>query len=102
MPIRPALINSAIAATRAALDDIWRRLEHDGAQDIRDGRQARLIIVQTIRIPRREFRDLSFRLAAADLQEASVAQWQEVSDRALDDAQSMRGEIEIANDLWVQ
>jgi len=49
----------------AALDDVRRRFEHAGAQNIGDGGQACLIIVQTIRIPHREFSDLSFRLAAA-------------------------------------
>jgi hypothetical protein len=87
---------------RAALDDIWRRLEHAGTQDIRNGRQASLIIIETLCIPRREFRDLSFRVAAADLQKASVAQRQEVRYRALDDPQSMHGKIEVANDFWVQ
>src|SRR6202040_3424808 len=62
---------------RAALDDIWRRLEHAGTQDIRNGRQASLIIIETLCIPCREFRNLSFRVAAADLQKASVAQRQE-------------------------
>ena len=78
---------------RAALDDIWRRLEHAGAQDIRNGRQASLIIIETLCIPRREFRDLPFRMAAADLQKASVAQRQEIRYRALDDPQSMHGKI---------
>jgi hypothetical protein len=45
----------------AALDDIWRRFEHAGTQDVGDGRQASLIIVKTLCIPCREFRDLSFR-----------------------------------------
>ena len=87
---------------RGSLDNVRRRLEDDGAQHIGDRRQACLIIVQTIRIPRREFRDLSFRLAAADLQEASVIQWQKVGDRTLDDAQAMDGKIEVADDLRVQ
>src|SRR5580704_16538328 len=86
----------------AALDDIWRRFEHAGTQDVGDGRQASLIIVKTLCIPRREFRDLSFRAAAADLQKASVAQRKEVRDRAVDDPQSMHGKIEVANDFWVQ
>src|SRR5205807_8340285 len=62
----------------------------------------RLIIVQALCIPRREFRDLRFRVAAADLEEACVVQWQEVRYRALDDPQSMHGKIEVANDFWVQ
>ena len=86
---RPGLISSAMAASGVALDNIRRRFEHDGAQDIGDGRQARLIVVETIRIPHGEFRDLAFRVAAADLQEAPVIQGQEVGDRTLDDAQSM-------------
>jgi hypothetical protein len=84
---------------RAALDDIWRRLEHASTQDIRNGRQASLIIIETLYIPRREFRDLSFRVAAADLEEASLVQWKEVGYRALDDPQSMGAEIEVANDF---
>jgi hypothetical protein len=87
---------------RAALDNIWRRFEDAGTQDIRDGRQASLIIIETLCIPRREFRDLSFRVAAADLQKASVAQRQEVRYRAVDDPQSMHGKIEVADDFWVQ
>jgi hypothetical protein len=59
-----------------ALDDIRWRLEHAGTQDIGNGGQTCLIIVQAIGIPCREFRDLSFRVAAADLQKASVAQRQ--------------------------
>src|ERR1700731_1842861 len=87
---------------RAALDDIWRRLEHAGTQDIRNGRQASLIIIETLCIPRREFRDLPLRLAAADLPKASVAKRTEVRYRALGEPQSMRGKIEVANDFWVQ
>src|SRR6202040_164613 len=86
----------------AALDDIWRRFEHAGTQDVGDGRQTPLIIVQAVCVPCREFRDLSFRAAAGDLQKASVAQRQEVRYRALDDPQSMHGKIEVANDFWVQ
>jgi hypothetical protein len=58
-----------------------------------------LIIIETLYIPRREFRDLSFRVAAADLEEASLVQWKEVGYRALDDPQSMGAEIEVANDF---
>jgi len=61
-----------------------------------------LIIVQSIGIACREFRDLSFRLAAADLQEASIIQRQKVGDRTLDDAQPVGAEIEITNDLRVR
>ena len=61
-----------------------------------------MIILQAIRIPGREFRDLSFRLAAANFEEASIAQRQEVRYRALDDPQAMLGKIEVANDFRVQ
>ena len=53
-------------------------------------------------LSRVRFRGLSFRVAAADLQKASVAQRQEVRYRALDDPQSIHGKIEVANDFWVQ
>src|ERR1700732_2542881 len=85
-----------------SLDDIRWRLEYGGAQNIGNGAQTYLIIVQAIGIPCRKFRDLSFRVAAADLQKASVAQRQEVRYRALDDPQSMHGKFELANDFWVQ
>ena len=87
---------------RRSLDNVRRRLEDNGAQHIGNRRQACLIIVQSIGIPRREFRDLSFGLAAADLQEASIIQWQKVGDRTLDDAQPMDGKIKVPDDLRVQ
>jgi hypothetical protein len=67
-----------------------------------DGRQTPLIIVQATCVPCREFRDLSFCVAATDLQKASGAQRKEVRDRAVDDPQSMHGKIEVANDFRVQ
>ena len=102
MAIVPALKKFGDYGDRAALDDFRWRLEHAGAQDIGNGGQTCLIIIETLCIPCREFRHLSFHLTAADLQKASVAQRQEVRDRALDDPQSMHGKIEVANDFWVQ
>jgi hypothetical protein len=50
----------------------------------------------------RELRDLFLRPARADSEVSPVLRRQEVRDLALDDLQSMRMQIEIANDLRVQ
>jgi hypothetical protein len=71
-------------------------------QDIGDDRQTPLIIVETLCISHREFGDLSFRLATADLEELSIFQWQEVGYGPLNNAQPVGSKIKVANDFRVQ
>jgi hypothetical protein len=95
------LVNSAIAVNGVP-STTFGGVSSTLAQDASNSRQARLIIVEVICVACREFRDLSFRLAAADLEEAPIVQWQEVRYRLLNDPQPMGGELEVANDFRIQ
>ena len=86
----------------AAGRDVRRGLEHEIAQHVGDVLEPLRISCQPRGIPRREFRDLLFGLAGAHFQILVRIQRQKVRESALDDAQSVPRQVEIADDLRVE
>ncbi len=88
--------------TPTAFDDVRRRFEDDIAQQIGDDIQMLPIGIERLRIFARELRDFCLRAAGADRQIASVIGEQKFEQLALDDLESVLGELQIANDLRIE
>ena len=86
----------------AALSDIRRRLQHQRTQHIGDGIQSRLILGQALGVSLRKLGDFRLGHAFACTQVATIRQWQEIAQLALDDAQPMRVQIEVADHFRLQ
>jgi hypothetical protein len=86
----------------AAGRDVRRRLEHEIAQHVGDALEPLPISREPRGIARREFRDLLFGLSGAHFQVLVRIQRQEVRESALDDAQSVPRQVEIADDFRIE
>ena len=96
------LAELARAMAEIAQRQIGRRGKHEAAQHIGDTADLGLIGAIAGGVLGAEFRDLVFAAALAGEQIAAIGQRQEILRAALDDAQAMLVQLEIANDLWLQ
>ncbi len=87
---------------RAALNDVGRRFEGKRAQDVGDRLEPRVVCVHALGVARGELGDFLLGAAAADLEVAPVVEGEKIGDFPLDDAQPVRAEIEIADDLRIE
>jgi hypothetical protein len=86
----------------AAGRHVGRCLKHEVAQHIGDRLEARAIVIQALRIAGGKLRDFPRGVAGADLQIGGLIQGKKIRQLALDDAQAVARQFELADDFGVE
>src|SRR5581483_806248 len=91
-----------VADTTPAQRDIWRRSQHETAQNSRHTADFALISGVTHSVLGAELGDLAFRAPLSREQIAAIRQRQEILHAAFDDAQAVIVQLQVGNNLRLQ
>ncbi len=85
-----------------SLDDIGGCFQHEVPQQVGNDIELRAVAVQPFGISRGELRDFRFGATATGREISSVVGGQEVGQPALDDAQSMTSQLQVADHFGIE